>query len=175
MKSCSSSWQCSLQLGVPPVPSDLACKAGVIDLCQYCVNGELPFVVLLQMFPLGCSDMTGKPNSLAHLYSQWPYFLTFSQCTKHVSVVGRIFDEGRENYSLLVSWGEVVVLAGPAVSWIFDIDGVKEKGVGDIGNVPNRGTWRLILLVITTSISTIVINLTIFIVVLLDDRYRTAC
>ena len=88
-----------------------------------------------------------------------------------MSVVGRIFDEGRENYSLLVSWGEVVVLAGPVVSWIFDIDGVKEKGVGDIGNVPNRGTRRLILLVITTSISTIVINLTIFIVVLLDDRY----
>ena len=34
-------------------------------------------------------------------------------------------DKGGEDYSLFTSWGEVIVVEGPAVSWIFDVDGVE--------------------------------------------------
>ena len=86
-----------------------------------------------------------------------------------MSVVGGVFDERSEDYSLFPSWGEVVVLAGLAVSWIFDVDGVEKKGIRDVGNVADKGMRQLVLLIITTSISIVVINLTIFIIVLLDD------
>ena len=86
-------------------------------------------------------------------------------------VVGRVFDEGGEDYSLFTSWSEVVVVVGPVVSQIPDIDGVKEKGVGDVRDVADRGVRRLILLITIISISPVIINLAIFIVVFFDDRY----
>ena len=88
-----------------------------------------------------------------------------------MGVVGGIFDEGGKNYSLFMSWGEVVVIAGPTVSWIPDVNGVKVKGVGEVGDVADRGTQRLILLIISINITPVVINLTILIVILLDYGY----
>ena len=86
-----------------------------------------------------------------------------------MSVVGGVFDEGGENYSLLSSQGEVVVIAGHVVSQIPDVNGVKVEGVGDVGDEANRRTQGLVLLIITTVIRAVIINLTIHIVVLLND------
>ena len=87
-----------------------------------------------------------------------------------MGVIGGIFNEGGENYLLFMSWGEVIVVAGPAVSWIPNVNGVEVKGVGNVRDVADRGTRRLILFIISINITPVIINLAIFIVILLDDR-----
>ena len=86
-----------------------------------------------------------------------------------MGVVSGILDEGGEYYSLFAPQGEVVVVVGPAVSWIPNINGVEVKGVGDVRDVADRGTQRLILLIISINITPVIINLAIFIVVLFYD------
>ena len=86
-----------------------------------------------------------------------------------MGVVGGVLNEWGEDYALFSSWGEVVVVAGPAVSRIFDVNGVEVKGVGGVRDETDRGTRRLILLVISNSISPTIVNLAIFIVVFLND------
>ena len=70
---------------------------------------------------------------------------------------------------MFAPWGEIVVIAGPAVSRIADVDGVKVEGVGGIRDETDRGTRRLILFVISNSISPAIVNFAILIVVFLDD------
>ena len=84
-------------------------------------------------------------------------------------VVSGVLDEGGKDYSLLLSWGEVVVIAGPAVSRIPDINGVEVKGVGNVGDEADRGTRRLILLVIAAVIRAVIINFATCIIVLFDN------
>ena len=86
-----------------------------------------------------------------------------------MSVVGGILDERGKDYPLFTSWGEVVVFEGPAVSRIPDVNGVEVKGVVDIGDVADRRTWRLVLLIITTVSRAVIINFAIRIVVFLND------
>ena len=86
-----------------------------------------------------------------------------------MGVVGGIFNEGGENYALFASWSEVVVVAGPAVSRILDVDGVEVKGVGGVRDETNRGTRRLILFVISNSISAAIVNLAILIFVFFNN------
>ena len=97
--------------------------------------------------------------------------MTFSQGAEYVGVVGGIFDEGGEDYPLFASRGKVVVVAGPAVSWIPNVNGVEVKGVGDVRDVADWGTRRLILFIISINITPVIINLAIFIIFLLDDGY----
>ena len=86
-----------------------------------------------------------------------------------MGVVGGIFNEGGEDYALFAPWGEVVVIAGPAVSRILDVYGVEVKGVGSVRDETDRGTRRLILFVISNSISPAIVNLAILIVVFFYD------
>ena len=71
---------------------------------------------------------------------------------------------------LFAPWSEVVVVAGAAVSRIFDVNGVEVEGVGGVRDETDRGTRRLILFVISNSISPAIVNLAILIVVFFNDR-----
>ena len=70
---------------------------------------------------------------------------------------------------MFAPWSEVVVVAGPMVSRIPDVNGVEVKGVGGVRDETDRGTRRLILFVISNSISPAIVNLAIRIVVFFND------
>ena len=58
---------------------------------------------------------------------------------------------------------------GPAVSRIPDVNRIKVEGVGGVGDETDGGTRRLILFIISNSISPAIVDLAILIVVLFND------